>query len=107
HQPPAEHVGYHDQWHTHAQTTRPVQVGRQVTIAQSKPRLVCQAAESRLHDEGIAGDPPASLEVGDPGQPVGNGVEVGSHIQAVPPDVVGGASNAYDLGRRADLDQPA
>src|SRR5207302_1583436 len=94
------------EWHAGGQPSRPIEVGRQVTITQLEPGTVGEPGEGRLGGERVALDTPTTRLVGHTGQPVGDGIKVRGDIEAVPPHVVAGVPDDGDLLRRYHPHQP-
>ena len=70
------------------QSSRPDDVGRQVTIAEAEPRLLAQPAELVHGRPRLVADAPAALAVVEPGERVHDGVVIRPDRQPVALEVV-------------------
>ncbi len=115
HTPGRAHLGRHPgQARALAQAARAVEVGGQIGVAQAEPGATgSRAGRDHVGEAGqgvdrpprLAGQAPAPPGVDRAGQRVGEGVQVGTHPQAVEPDVVTGVDHGGDLLGRHHLDQ--
>ena len=83
------------------------EVGGEVAVAEAEPGVLAVAGEGVDGGEGLARQAPAGVGVLGPGQRVGDRVEVGAHVEAVEPVVVGGVDDDGDVGGVDDLHEAA
>jgi hypothetical protein len=83
------------------------QVGGDVTVAEAEPGRLAEPIERAEDVPGLAGETPAALLVGEPGEGVGDGVQVGGDRQPVQAEVVTGVPDDQKVGGWVHLDQPA
>ena len=88
---------------TGPQSRGPHHVGRQVTVAQPEPRRLAVALQHRRRGIGLPGESPALDRIGQAGQGVHDGVEVGHHRQPVELQVVARVDDDRQVTRREHL----
>ena len=84
---------------------RPVEVGREVAVAQAEPRQPAVPLQRVHHRPRLVDQTPARLRVDGTGECVDDGVDVGADVQAVQRHVVTGVHHHGDVRRVAHLDQ--
>ena len=95
------------QRHAVGHPLRAVQMGREVAVAESEPRVALVPIK-RLHRRPrLAREAPTAFGIDRAGERVGDGVEVGADVQTVQHDVVGGVDDRGHLGRFDDRQQTA
>ena len=74
-------------------------VSRQVAVAESEPRILAQPAQRFERGERLSDDAPARFGVGQPGQGVHYGIEIGRDVKAVERLIVAGVDHDSQVGR--------
>src|SRR5207247_11218611 len=77
-----------------------------VAVSDPKPRLAAELLQSPERLERVAAHAPSRLGVGEPGERVDDGVEIGTDVKSMPLEVVSGVDHDRDVARRDDLDEP-
>ena len=102
------HVGGHGrERHPLTQQCRAVQVQREVPVAEGEPRLVAETDQFVTDGEALVSPAPLLLRMDEPGQPVGDGVEVGADAQTVQLEVVTDVHDDGDVLRSDDRGEAA
>ncbi len=74
-------------------------MGRQILIAEMKPRIVAEAPQLLQCNKGIAPNTPTLFAIAQTGQRISNRVDVRRNIQAVENTVVAGVANNRQFRR--------
>ena len=104
--PVAQRRGHRAQGLAGPQPARPVQMRRQVAVAEPEPVLTPESGQL-VHDRpALTRHAPSGVPVVHAGERVGDGVEVGADVQAVQDHVVRHVDDPRDVGGRHDAHEP-